>query len=64
MATDDYQWVSERGNSKQQVGIIEMDILNMLSVQMNNIVKLLSRQVRVDPNSSSNVRITCCSTCG
>ena len=32
-----------------------MDTLNMLSVQMNNMVKLLSRQIGVGPSSSSNV---------
>ncbi|XP_071912422.1 uncharacterized protein [Coffea arabica] len=40
-----------------------MDTLNMLSAQMNNVMKLLSRQGGVGP-SASNAHIACCSLCG
>ncbi|XP_071939260.1 uncharacterized protein [Coffea arabica] len=40
-----------------------MDTLNMLSAQMNNVMKLLSRQSGVGP-SSSNAHVACCSICG
>nr|XP_027121804.1 uncharacterized protein LOC113738745 [Coffea arabica] len=40
-----------------------MDTLNMLSAQMNNVMKLLSRQGGVSP-SSSNAHVACCSFCG
>ncbi|XP_071909600.1 uncharacterized protein [Coffea arabica] len=40
-----------------------MDTLNMLSTQMNNVMKLLSRQSGVGP-SSSNAHVACCSICG
>ncbi|XP_071925471.1 uncharacterized protein [Coffea arabica] len=40
-----------------------MDSLNMLSAQMNNVMKLLSRQGGVGP-SSSNAHVACCSICG
>ncbi|XP_071924932.1 uncharacterized protein [Coffea arabica] len=40
-----------------------MDTLNMLSAQMNNVMKLLSRQGGVGP-SSSNAHVACCSICG
>ncbi|XP_071916278.1 uncharacterized protein [Coffea arabica] len=45
------------------MGMIEMDTLNMLSAQMNNVMKLLSRQGGVGP-SASNAHIACCSLCG
>ena len=63
MAENNYQWTNEWGNSRRQTGMIEMDTLNMLSVQMNNIVKLLSR-VGVSSSSSSSVYVACCFTCG
>ncbi|XP_071926187.1 uncharacterized protein [Coffea arabica] len=40
-----------------------MDTLNMLSAQMNNVMKILSRQGGVSP-SSSNAHVACCSFCG
>ncbi|XP_071939213.1 uncharacterized protein [Coffea arabica] len=40
-----------------------MDTLNMLSAQMNNVMKLLNRQGGVSP-SSSNAHAACCSICG
>ncbi|XP_071932873.1 uncharacterized protein [Coffea arabica] len=40
-----------------------MDTLNMLSAQMNNVMKLLNRQGGVGP-SSSNAHAACCSICG
>ncbi|XP_071924761.1 uncharacterized protein [Coffea arabica] len=43
--------------------MIEMDTLNMLSAQMNNVVKLLNRQAGVG-SSSSNAHVACCSVCG
>ena len=41
-----------------------MDALNMLSVPMNNMVKLLSKQIRVDSSSTTNVGVVCCNICG
>nr|XP_027071853.1 uncharacterized protein LOC113696672 [Coffea arabica] len=63
MAANNYQWANERGNTRRHVGMIEMDTLNMLSAQMNNVMKLLSRQGGVGP-SSSNAHVACCSICG
>nr|XP_027093493.1 uncharacterized protein LOC113713886 [Coffea arabica] len=40
-----------------------MDTLNMLSAQMSNVMKLLSRQGGVGP-SSSNAHVACCFICG
>ncbi|XP_071939988.1 uncharacterized protein [Coffea arabica] len=40
-----------------------MDTLNMLSAQMNNVMKLLSKQGGAGP-SSSNAHVACCSICG
>ena len=39
-------------------------LFNILSAQMNNVVKLLSRQAGVVTNSSPNVSVICCDTCG
>nr|XP_027067480.1 uncharacterized protein LOC113693099 [Coffea arabica] len=63
MAANNYQWANERGNTRRHAGMIEMDTLNMLSPQMNNVMKLLSRQSGVGP-SSSNAHVACCSICG
>nr|XP_027067481.1 uncharacterized protein LOC113693100 [Coffea arabica] len=63
MAANNYQWANERGNTRRHAGMIEMDTLNMLSTQMNNVMKLLSRQSGVGP-SSSNAHVACCSICG
>nr|XP_027068325.1 uncharacterized protein LOC113693813 [Coffea arabica] len=63
MAANNYQWANERGNTRRHAGMIEMDTLNMLSAQMNNVMKLLSRQGGVGP-SSSNAHVACCSICG
>ena len=52
-------------SSRCQIGMIEMDTLNMLSTQMSNVVKLVHRQVDVGPSSSSsNIHVACCSICG
>ena len=63
-AVNNYQWMNERDNSRWQTCMIEMDTLNILSAQMNNVVKLLSRHIVVGPRSLSNPYVACCSTCG
>ena len=55
---------NKRDNSRRQAGMIKMDTLNILSAQMNNVVKLLSKQAGVGPSSSFNVHVACCSICG
>ena len=40
-----------------------MDTINMLSAQMRNMMKVLSRQVEFGSNSS-NVHVACCSIYG
>ena len=64
MATNNYQWANERDNSRRQACMIEMNALNMLSAQMNNVVKLLSKQTKFGSNSTSNVSVSCCNICG
>ena len=64
MAANNHQRVNEQGNSRHQAGMIEMNTLNMLSAQINNMVKLLHRQAGVGQNSSSSsVYVACYSVC-
>ena len=63
MAANNYQWANERSNPRRQAGMIEIDIINMLSAQMSNMMKVLNTQVGCGPSSSSNMHIACCSIC-
>ncbi|XP_071933622.1 uncharacterized protein [Coffea arabica] len=62
MAANNYQWANERGNSRKTVGMLEVDTLNMLSGKMDNVVKMLNRQV--GSSSNQGVVVACCTTCG
>ena len=39
--------------------MIEIDTINMLSVQMSNMMKVLNRQARGGTSSSSNMHVNC-----
>ncbi|XP_027156543.1 uncharacterized protein LOC113757463 [Coffea eugenioides] len=62
MAANNYQWANERGNTRRTVGMLEVDTLNMLSVKMDNVVKILNRHV--GSSSNQGVVVPCCTTCG
>ena len=64
MAANNYQWANERSNPRQQVGMIETDAINMLSIQMNNMMQMLRRQTGCGLSSSTNAYVTCCSIYG
>ena len=42
--------------------MLEVDTLNMLSAKMDNVVKMLNRQV--GSSSNQGVVVACCTTCG
>ena len=62
MVDNNYQWVNERGNTKNHACMNELDTLNMLSAKMDNVVKMQNRQGEVGPTSNSNVAR--CTLCG
>ncbi|XP_027166478.1 uncharacterized protein LOC113766490 [Coffea eugenioides] len=62
MAANNYQWANERGNTRRTAGMLEVDTLNMLSAKMDNVVKMLNRQV--GSSSNQGVVVACCTTCG
>mgnify|MGYP001580085832 FL=1 len=43
MAANNYQWTNDRGNTKRHVGMNELNVLNMLSTKMDNVMKVLNR---------------------
>ncbi|XP_071939080.1 uncharacterized protein [Coffea arabica] len=62
IAANNYQWANKRGNTRRTAGMLEVDTLNMLSVKMDNVVKMLNRQV--GPSSNQGVVVASCTTCG
>ncbi|XP_027169461.1 uncharacterized protein LOC113769193 [Coffea eugenioides] len=62
MAANNYQWANEQGNTRRTAGMLEVDILNMLSAKMDNVVKMFNRHV--GSNSNQGVIIACCTACG
>mgnify|MGYP004721047463 CR=1 FL=1 len=64
MSANNYQWINERRNSRRYVGILETDTLNLLNAQMNNVIKLFSKQVGVGLSFSSNASVSCCAIYG
>lgn len=55
MAANHYQWTNERDNSKRPTGMLEIDILNMLSAKIDNVFKILNKQVGDSTNSQEGV---------
>ncbi|XP_071924695.1 uncharacterized protein [Coffea arabica] len=45
MTANNYQWTNEGGNTRRVPGMLEIDTLNMLSAKMDNVVKMLNRQI-------------------
>ena len=43
MAANNYQWTNDRGNTKRHAGMNELNVLNMLSTKMDNVMKVLNR---------------------
>ncbi|XP_027178191.1 uncharacterized protein LOC113777357 [Coffea eugenioides] len=62
MAANNYQWANERDNIRIAAGMLEVDTLNMLSAKMDNVVKILNRQV--GSSSNQGVVVVCCTNYG
>ncbi|XP_027169924.1 uncharacterized protein LOC113769792 [Coffea eugenioides] len=61
MAANNYQWANEQGNRRKIAGMLKVDTLNMLNAKMDNVVKMLNRQV--GSSSNQEVVVACCTTC-
>nr|XP_027083595.1 uncharacterized protein LOC113705889 [Coffea arabica] len=62
MAANNYQWANERGNIRRTACMLEVDTLNMLTAKMDNVVKILNRQV--GSSSNQGVVVACCNNYG
>ena len=64
MAANKYWLTNEWGNTRRPAGMFAIDSLTSLNAKIDNVVKMLNRQVGSSSASNLNLVVMCCTLCG